>query len=205
MFELGRDAGGVALHDDVSEGLQALRDFQRGVGLLLGDGDAESKGARAGGEGGAEVFQSEFRKRDLAAGDGFAEGEAAGPFEGLLQGDGPGRAFAEDITGGVLDAFGAEGGGKLGVGEGLGGALLALGGGDFGAVEGEFGIAVEHLGDEGIEGKRGGGRDGVGAVGGGIGGVDGGHQQDGQKEQAQGFHSFSVHKFQFRNGSRTRA
>ena len=75
LLKLGRNASRVALHDDLGERLQAVRNFQRGIGLLLRDEDAEGQRAGAGGEGGAEVFEAQLGERDLLAGDGFAQRE----------------------------------------------------------------------------------------------------------------------------------
>ena len=56
-----------------------------GRGAGVGRVQAVGEGAGARFEGVAETGEAEFGEGDLAVGEGFAEGEAAGPFEGLRE------------------------------------------------------------------------------------------------------------------------
>ncbi len=150
-FEERCEAGGLTREKGFLECGEAVGDFAHGGGAGVGRVQTVGEGARAGFEGRAETGEAEFGEGDLAVGEGFAEGEATGPLEGLRERDRPRGAFAGQGAGRIADAFVAGGEREFGIGASARGAHAGFGGGDFGLVEGEFGVARSDFGNEGVE------------------------------------------------------
>jgi len=84
-FEERSEAGRFAGEERVLERGETVGDRAHGGGAGVGRVQAVGEGAGARFEGVAETGEAEFGEGDLAVGEGFAEGEAAGPFEGLRE------------------------------------------------------------------------------------------------------------------------
>jgi hypothetical protein len=111
-FEEGRETGGVAGEEGFLEDAEAFGDLGGGGGFFLSGEEGGGEDARAVAQGGLEAGEAEFGEGDIAVGDGFAEGETAGPLEGLRERNGPGGALTGEGAGGA-DAFVAGGYGEF--------------------------------------------------------------------------------------------
>ena len=148
-FQQRGDAGGRAGEERVLQRGETPGHLAGGLRLGLAGVEPIGEGLGAGGQGVFKARETQLGELELAAGDGFPQGEAAGPLEGLRDRDRPGTAFADQGARDIGDALVPEAEGQFRIGPGCGEPPAGLGGGDFVLVKLKFGIPGGDFSDQG--------------------------------------------------------